>query len=421
MPLAQEQALLKACRQVITRHGYNGLRALVKSLQAQASPQGTFDLAAFRSELRRFGVSLTENEWVEVLTASGAQGAPGASLRVFTGAILLTLRGPRLDAVNRAYELLSPDRLSGSLSLDLLLSSYNADGHPWVLEKRTAAKDLLGQFCTMFSRSTNPDGLVSEEEFYAYYAGLSLVTDNDAEFVRTVTGTWKLSGQGRDLETTGTTPLSGTLSKTSLAATFTRSNLASSELVNLSIDGGKQYLRHYLPGPRTTVFLDVSIGNTGKLHRIVIELLYDVAPKTCENFRCLCTGERGTCRRGLPLHYKGTRFHRIVPGLLVQSGDIVANDGSSGESIYGKSFDDECFAVPHDKPGVVSMVNMFGPNTNSSQFFITTAAAAYLNDRNVAFGHVTDGWEALRLIEGCGTEHGVPFEDVIIQDCGQLQ
>lgn len=430
MPTAVETALSKIPRQVVTRNGYNGLRTLLNDLSALAGKNQRIEVTSFRSELQRCGVSLLETEWRELIKALSDEASLGVSLQSFVNAMMVTLRGSRLEAVDKAYTGLSPEASTGNLKLEALLHSYNADGHPWVREKKKASKEVLAEFCGLFNTTTNPTGVVTEAEFFAYYAGLSVVVDSDSEFVRIVSGTWSLRSNllGGTISSSGSgsTPAgapTSALSRTALSSTSAtggRSKFSPSQLCEVSTDRGKQYLRRYLDVPRTAVFLDITIGNDEKLHRIVIELLYEAAPKTCENFRCLCTGERGFGRRGVPLHYKGTRFHRIVPGLLVQAGDIVSNDGCSGESIYGRYFDDECFVLPHDKPGVVSMVNMFGPNTNSSQFFITTAAASYLNDRNVAFGVVVDGWEALRLIEGYGTEHGVPFEDVIIQDCGQL-
>lgn len=100
----------------------------------------------------------------------------------------------------------------------------------------------------------------------------------------------------------------------------------------------------------------------------------DVAPITVKNFVALCTGEYGIGKMGKPLHYKNSVFHRIIPGFMIQGGDITRGDGRGGESVYGDNFEDETFAIKHDRPGIVSMANS-GKDTNKSQFFITVVGA----------------------------------------------
>jgi cyclophilin family peptidyl-prolyl cis-trans isomerase len=136
------------------------------------------------------------------------------------------------------------------------------------------------------------------------------------------------------------------------------------------------------------VFLDISIEGL-KAGKIEIELFSDV-PKTSENFRCLCTGEKGKGASGKPLHFKGTIFHRIIPKFMLQGGDFTMFNGRGGESIYGTKFDDENFKHKHDVPGLLSMANA-GPNTNRSQFFITTVPCPHLDGKHVVFGKVTKG------------------------------
>lgn len=167
-------------------------------------------------------------------------------------------------------------------------------------------------------------------------------------------------------------------------------------------------------------FLDISIG--GELEgRIVVELFADVVPKTAENFRALCTGEKGIGQTtGCPLHYKGVSFHRVIKGFMVQGGDFSNKDGTGGESIYGAKFEDENFVLKHERKGILSMANA-GPDTNGSQFFITTTRTAHLDNKHVVFGKVVKGMGVVRSIEHTKTEDSKPLKDVIVVDCGELQ
>jgi peptidylprolyl isomerase len=170
---------------------------------------------------------------------------------------------------------------------------------------------------------------------------------------------------------------------------------------------------------RPKTFFDVSI-NGDTVGRIIFELFADVLPKTSENFRALCTGEKGNGRAGRPLCFKGTPFHRIIPNFMIQGGDITRGNGRGGESIYGPRFDDEDFTFLHDKPGLLSMANA-GPDTNSSQFFITTVPCGWLDGRHVVFGKVLDGMDVVKEIEKKGTLSGRPTARCRIEDCGVLK
>merc|ERR1719389_604407 len=148
-----------------------------------------------------------------------------------------------------------------------------------------------------------------------------------------------------------------------------------------------------------------------------MELYSDVVPKTAENFRALCTGEKGIGKSGKPLHYKGSSFHRIIPDFMCQGGDFTHGDGTGGESIYGEKFEDENFKIKHTKKGLLSMANA-GKNTNGSQFFITLKDTPHLDGKHVVFGEVLEGYdEVVKKIEALGTSSGSPNKAVVIVDC----
>ncbi|CAK9435642.1 uncharacterized protein LODBEIA_P03690 [Lodderomyces beijingensis] len=162
----------------------------------------------------------------------------------------------------------------------------------------------------------------------------------------------------------------------------------------------------------TKVFFETSI-NKEIQPRITFELYDEVVPKTAANFKALATGEKG-------FGYKGSIFHRIIPQFMLQGGDFETGKGYGGYSIYGSKFADENFSKKHTRPGLLSMANA-GPNTNGSQFFITTVPCPWLDGAHVVFGEVVDGYDVVKKIESLGSESGRPSATIVIEDSGVVE
>jgi len=179
------------------------------------------------------------------------------------------------------------------------------------------------------------------------------------------------------------------------------------------------------PDVTSTVYFDLSIETSDfkkDVGRVTFGLFGNIVPKTVENFRCLCTGEKGIGESGKPLHYKGCQLHKIITAFAIQGGDITNLDGTGdGESIYGPTFENENFDLGHTELGMLSMAHR-GPDTNGSQFFITLQEAPFLDGKHVVFGQCIKGLDVLNAIGNYGSRDlsGTPSAKVVIEDCGQL-
>jgi len=167
-----------------------------------------------------------------------------------------------------------------------------------------------------------------------------------------------------------------------------------------------------------TVYFDIKMDDQ-PVGRVTFELFANIVPLTADNFRALCTGEKGVGGSGKPMHYKGSIFHRVIPGFMLQGGDFTTGNGMGGESIYGSTFNDENFNLAHTEKYLLSMANR-GRNTQGSQFFVTTAVTSHLDGKHVVFGRVKTGHDVIDTIESVGSRSGSTSRRVVIVDSGQL-
>eukprot|EP01065_Artemidia_motanka_P048392 TRINITY_DN777_c0_g1_i1.p1 TRINITY_DN777_c0_g1~~TRINITY_DN777_c0_g1_i1.p1 ORF type:complete len:411 (+),score=115.29 TRINITY_DN777_c0_g1_i1:63-1295(+) len=398
---ASNDVVIRVRQRCLLRSGSGGIRALSRQFRI-IDDNGNKSLGPeeLRTGLADFGIDLTDDDLASLIAAVDKNKDGSVDVTEFLRAIRGGLGPRRLAVVQRAWRKFDVDG-SGIIDLDDIRANYDAENNPLVKAGKKTVEEVMQDFLRTFDSQTNPDHRVTQEEFEAYYAGLSASIDTDAYFEAMVIAAWQLDDDHTSASSHG----------------GRRPIDAGAKQFGSAAASGPRYVTRYNRIDSAFCFMDIAVGDRAP-ERVVFELFAQRAPKTCENFRSLCTGERGTGTKGQPLHYKGLRFHRIVSQFMCQSGDVVRNDGTGQESIYGHRFDDEAFSVKHNKAGILSMANK-GPNTNGSQFFILLKEAPYLDGKHVAFGRVVEGMPLVHRIGDQGSDTGRPCSDVTIVECGQ--
>ncbi|CAF3942027.1 unnamed protein product [Rotaria sordida] len=184
------------------------------------------------------------------------------------------------------------------------------------------------------------------------------------------------------------------------------------DIDEIDLDTGRPLSKRIKAATNPRVYFDIEI-NGSRAGRLIITLFADIVPLTAENFRCLCTHEKG-------FGYRHTNFHRIIKQFMTQGGDMTKGNGTGGKSIYGRTFKDENFNIKHTHAGQLSMANSVS-NSNGSHFFITFVKCDWLDDKHVVFGEVIEGFEVLKKIEDAGTKSGTTTKTVTIADCNEFK
>lgn len=400
MPRSGADILIDIRQTCLRRAGAGGIRGLSRQFRIM-DDNGNHALGPdeLRTGLRDFGIDLSDEDFKTAAAALDTNGDGNVDVNEFLKAVRAGLGERRLRVVRRAFCKFDKDG-SGVIDLNDIRDTYSAKNNPLVKSGKKTEQEVLEGFLATFDSNSNPDHRVTQEEFEAYYAGLSASVDTDDYFEAMVKAAWQLDDE----------PMGASLSS-SRPIRVPPTHMGSTDA------SGAPYQSRHAKVAHEHCWMDIRVGDEPPA-RVKFELYAGKAPKTCENFRGLCTGEYGIGKKGQPLHYKGLRFHRIQSHFIAQGGDVVKNSGSGQDSIYGSKFDDETFLVKHDRAGVLSMANI-GPNSNGSQFFVTLAPTPYLDGKHVGFGAVVEGMDVIQKMGRKGSDSGEPICDVVIEDCGQ--